>query len=144
MRTWILVAVLALIAAFTGCKKDDDSTSPDTDQYTNKLTLGTGMNATNFTLTGEGSAFTLSSGSALIYYRLESAADFGGAGVSIRVEKQSGGSYSTVGTYAYANPQNYGHIIMSAFTVASAGSYRATGLLTASSTTVASTTFTVQ
>jgi hypothetical protein len=142
MRTWILVAFLAVLTVTSGCKKDDDATSPT--QYTNKLTLGTGMNATNFTLTGEGTTFTRVGGSAMISYRLESAADYGGAGVSIKIEKSTGSSYTTVGTYAYANPQNYGHIIMSAFAVADAGSYRATGLLTASSATVATTTFTVQ
>lgn len=138
-----MIVALALVVACAGCKKDDSSTGSGSDQYTNKLTLGTGMNATNFTLTGEGTSFTRASGSAMIYYRLESAADYGGAGISIRIEKQSGSSYTTVGTYAYANPQNYGHIIMSAFAVTDVGSYRATGLLTASSTTVASTTFTV-
>lgn len=144
MRSLLMIALLASIVAFTGCKKDDESTSPVADQYTNKLTLGTGMNASNFTLAGEGTVFTRSGGSAMIYYRLESAADYGGAGISIRIEKQSGSSYTTVGTYPYANPQNYGHIIMSAFAVTDAGSYRATGLLTATSATVASTTFTVQ
>jgi hypothetical protein len=143
MRSTLVIIALTLVVACTGCKKDDSSTSTTPDQYTNKLTLGTGMNASNFTLTGEGTTFTRSSGSATIYYRFESAADFGGAGISIKIEKQSGSSYTLVGTYPYANPQNYGHIIMSAFVVADVGTFRATGLLTATSTTVASTAFTV-
>jgi hypothetical protein len=142
MRSITLAAALALLVTCSACKKDDPASS--TDQYSNKLTLGTGMNASNFTLTGEGSVFTRSGAAATIYYRLESAADFGGAGVSLKIEKQSGSSYTVVGTYPYANPQNYGHIIMSAFNVADIGSYRATGLLTATSAVVATTTFTVQ
>ncbi len=142
MRSTTLVAALVLLVTWSSCKKDDAVSS--TDQYSNKLTLGTGMNASTFTLTGEGSVFTRNAGVAAITYRLESAADFGGAGVSIKIEKQSGSSYTAVGTYPYTNPQNYGHIIMSAFNVADVGSYRATGLLTATSGVVASTTFTVQ
>jgi hypothetical protein len=142
MRSTLVIVALTLVVACIGCKKDS-TTSTTPDQYTNKLTLGTGMNATNFTLTGEGTTFTRTTGSAMIYYRLESAADFGGAGISIKIEKQSGTSYTLVGTYPYANPQNYGHIIMSAFAVADVGTFRATGLLTASSTTVATATFTV-
>jgi hypothetical protein len=142
MRSTMMIVALTLVVALTGCKKDDSSTNP-ADQYTNKLTLGTGMNTSNFTLTGEGSTFTRTSGMAMIYYRLESANDFGGAGISIKIEKQSGSSYTTVGTYPYSNPQNYGHIIMSAFTVTDAGTFRATGLITATSAAVASTTFTV-
>jgi hypothetical protein len=142
MRSITLAAALALLVICSSCKKDDPASS--TDQYTNKLTLGTGMNASNFTLTGEGGVFTRSGGVAAIYYRLESAADFSGAGVSIKIEKQAGSSYTVVGTYPYTNPQNYGHIIMSAFNVADVGSYRATGLITATSAVVATTPFTVQ
>jgi len=142
MRSFTLIATLALLVTCSACKKDDPASS--TDQFTNRLTLGTGMNASNFTLTGEGSTFNRAAGIATIYYRLESAADFGGAGVSIKIEKQSGSSYTVVGTYPYTNPQNYGHIVMSAFAVSDIGSYRATGLLTATSAAVATTTFTVQ
>lgn len=142
MRFFQALLVVAVVFSFSACKKDDPASSAD--QFTNKLTLGTGMNASNFTLTGEGTVFTRLSGTATIYYRLESAADFGGAGVSIKIEKQSGSSYTVVGTYPYTNPQNYGHIIMSAFAITEIGSYRATGLLTATSAVVATATLTVQ
>lgn len=141
MRFLTTIFIIAVMFILSSCKKDDSSTAA---QYTNKITLGTGMNASNFTLTGEGSVFTRASSAATIYYRLESAADLGGAGVSIKIEKQTGSTYSVVQTYAYSNPQNYGHIIMSAFNVTDVGSYRATGLLTSSSTVIAATTFTVQ
>lgn len=141
MRSITTILVVLLVLLLSGCKKDDPTSS---DQFTNKLTLGTGMNASNFTLIGEGTVFTRVGNSATIYYRLESAADFGGAGVSIKIEKQSGSSYTVVGTYAYSNPQSYGHIIMSSFGVSDIGSFRATGLLTATSIVVATTTFSIQ
>jgi hypothetical protein len=142
MRFLTTLFIIASMVMFSSCNKDDSSSSSD--QYSNKLTLGTGMNASNFSLIGEGNAFTRVSGTAIIYYRLESATDQGGGGVSIRIEKQSGSSYTIVGTYNYPNLQNYGHITMSSFNVSEAGSYRATGLLTSSSTTVATVAFTVQ
>lgn len=148
MRLFIMFFVTMVVLSVSGCNKKDESTPTQSDeqssQYTNKLTLGTSMVASAFTLGGETSTFTRQGGTAAIFYRLESAADFAGAGVSIKIEKQSGSSYSTIGTYPYANPQAYGHIIMSAFAVTDAGSYRATGLITASGASIASTTFTVQ
>jgi len=130
--------------ALDTCKKDDDPASSNTDQFTNKLTLGTGMNPSNFTLIGETTTFVRTGGTVPIYYRLESAADLGGSAVSIKIEKQSGSTYTTVVTYPYTNPQAYGHIIMAAFALGDAGSYRATGLLTVAGTTIASVNFTVQ
>ena len=58
MRSSTLIAALALLVTCSACKKDDPASSVD--QYSNKLTLGTGMNASNFTLAGEGSVFTRS------------------------------------------------------------------------------------
>jgi len=142
MRLLSTVLIIAAMFILSSCKKSDSS--PTSSQYSNKLELGTGMNASNFTLAGEGTAFTRSSGTAIIYYRLESANDLGGAGISIKIEKLSGSSYSSVGTYPFSNAQNYGHIIMSAFSVLDAGNYRASGLITGSITTIATATFTVQ
>jgi hypothetical protein len=142
MRNFIMLFAITSLFFCTSCKKEEGVN--DSNQFTNKLTLGTGMNASNFTLIGEGSSFTRIGGTVQIFYRLESASDFGGAAVSIKIEKQSGSNYTLVGTYNYPNPQNYGHIIMSSFNVTESGSFRATGMLTANSATVASTTFTVQ
>ncbi len=142
MRYSFLALAISICLILTACKKDDPASSSD--QYVNKLTLGTGMNASNFTLVGEGSSFTRGASYALIYYRLESVNDYGGAGISIKIEKQSGSNYTTVGTYSYPNPQSYGHIIMSSFTVTDVGSFRATGLLTNTSNVIATANFTVQ
>jgi hypothetical protein len=141
MRSFIYVLVAASLVMLSSCKKNDPASPADS--YTNKLTLGTGASLSTFALTGEGASFDRLGGVAVIYWRLESAADFGGAGISIKIEKQSGSTYTAVGTYPYANPQNYGHIVISSISVSDAGTFRATGMLTATSAVVATTTFTV-
>jgi hypothetical protein len=126
--------LLVLILAGACAKKDSSSTS----EFSNSLKLGTGMNASNFTLTGEGTVFQ--HGTA-IYFRLESGNDMGGSTVRISVNK--------VGTSDYVNHdypalQSYGHITMSSFSVSDPGSYTATGILLTGNVTVASISFTVQ
>jgi len=142
MRSLIIIAATALACAFSSCNEDEGSSGVST--FTNKLTLGTGANASNSALTGEGTAFRGLGGVAVIYWRLESASDFGGAGVSLKIEKHSGNSFTTIGTYPYATPKNYGHVVVSSISLADAGTFRATGLLTETSAEIASTTFTVQ
>ena len=142
MRIFTLVIVAAALMSLSACKKDDPASAVD--QYTNKLTVGSGMNASNFTLIGEGSALARTGPVTTVYYRLESAADFAGAGITIKVEKQTGSTYTAVASYPYSNPQAYGHIIMSAFAVVETGTYRATGMITATSAVVATTEFIVQ
>ncbi len=142
MRSLICIVALALTCMFSSC--DEDEPSASISKFTNKLTLGTGTNASNSVLSGEGTAFRGLGGVAVIYWRLESAADFAGAGVSLKIEKRSGSTYTTVGTYPYATPSNYGHVVVSSISLADAGTFRATGLLTETSAEVASTMFTVQ
>lgn len=139
-KTPVLFVLLLVLS--TSCKKEDTVTGSDS--FTNSLTLGTGMNASNLSLVGAGNTFTRMGGSVNVFYRLESAADLGGAGLSIKIEKHSTSGYTVIGTYAYSNPQNYGHIIMSSFSISDSGNYRATGLLTASATSIATVLFTVQ
>jgi hypothetical protein len=128
--------VLIIILASTACDKKDDSSS--TDEFSNSLKLGTGMNASNFTLTGEGTVFP--EGSA-IYFRLESKDDMAGSPVRITL-KNNGTSVSD--NYDYPSLQSYGHIYMSAIAVGTPGSYTATGILTTGNKTIASISFTVQ
>ena len=138
----ILTGVLLLLLSFSGCKKDDASTNAD--QYTDKLTVGLGLNSANlFQLVGEGSTFTYTS-NLMIYWRLESKDDMGGSSVTIKIEKLTSGTYTTVQSIPYPNPQSYGHIMLSSFPVTTTGSYRATGILTTGTKTVATCTFTVQ
>jgi hypothetical protein len=142
MRMIITLLACAAMLSLSSCKKDDPASAAD--QFTNKLTVGTGMNVTTFTLIGEGTTFSKTGSATTIYYRLESAADYGGAGISVKIEKQTGSTFTTLVTYPYSNPQNYGHIIMSAFAIVDAGTYRATGMITSTSSTVATATFIVQ
>jgi hypothetical protein len=97
-----------------------------------------------FTLINEGTAFTRLGANVTIYFRLESAIDMGGSNVTIKVEKESSGTWSDYNSFTFTNPQSYGHILLSAFSMPDAGSFRATGILATGSVTVASKAFTVQ
>jgi hypothetical protein len=142
MRSLTFILVLVLGSLLISCGEDDSASAVPT--FINKLTLGTGANASNSALTGEATAFRALGGVAVIYWRLESATDFAGAGVSLKIEKRSGDTFTTIGSYPYATSKNYGHVVVSSISLADAGTFRATGVLTESSTDVASTTFTVQ
>jgi hypothetical protein len=133
-----LVASLCVLCA--SCSNDDNPTIAV--QYSNKLTLGTGTNASNTSLTGESDEFRALGGVAVLYWRLESAADYAGDSVSLRIEKRVGDSYTPIGTYSTA--RSYGHVVVSSVSIANAGVFRATGFLTSTSTDVASKAFTVQ
>ncbi len=133
-----LLAGISLML-LVSCAGEDD---PTTVQFTNKLTLGTGTNASNSALTGETTEFRALGGVAVVYWRLESAADFGGADVALRIEKLIGGTYTAIDTHTTA--ANYGHVVVSSISIANAGKFRATGFIAATSAEVASTTFSVQ
>jgi hypothetical protein len=137
-----LLATMFLIGlTMMGCKKDETTTG--TDEFNDILALGTGLNATNlFQLTGESTTFQ--GVPKTIYWRLESQADMAGSAVSIKIEKLSGGVYSSFNTFNYNNPQTYGHIMLSSFSITQTGSFRATGILSALSKTVATKDFIVQ
>jgi len=128
--------LLLITLAVVSCSKKSDSTSSS--GFSNKLTLGTGLNSSNlFELTGVGTSFTAST---TIYFRLESAEDMGGSAVRLKINEQDG---TPIFTQDYPNPQSYGHILLSNFTITRAGSYVATGILVTGLKTVASINFTV-
>jgi len=130
--TGLLLLIIILAVA---CDKKSDSTK---DEYSNSLKLGTGMNASNFTLTGEGTVFQKQTA---IYFRLESKDDMAGSDVRISVTKTG---TSSVENHDYPSVQSYGHITMSAFSVTDPGSYTATGILLTGNKTIATIGFTVQ
>ena len=139
--TLAMTAALLLLC-FSGCKKDDASTNAD--QFTDKLTLGLGLNSSNlFQLTGETTTFTATP-NLMIYWRLESKDDMAGSAVTIKIEKLVSGTYTTVQSIPYPNPQSYGHIMLSSFPMTQTGSFRTTGILTTGTKTVATRDFTVQ
>jgi hypothetical protein len=129
--------LLLITLAVVSCSKKSDSTSSTV--FTNKLTLGTGVNPSNlFELTGVNTSFTAST---TIYFRLESADDMAGSAVRLQIEQQDG---TPVFSQNYPNPQSYGHILVSNFPpITRAGSYVATGILVTGSKTVASINFTM-
>ena len=140
MRTPLVILSASLALLLASCAGDDDPTSVP--KFSNRLTLGTGTNASNSALTGETSEFRALGGVAVIYWRLECEEDFGGADVSLRIEKLIGGSYTPIDTHQTA--ANYGHVVVSSISIANAGNFRATGLIASRSTEVASTAFTIQ
>jgi len=113
MKYFKLVIVTSLLLISFSCKKKDTGSD-----FTNKLTFGTGIVYTNFTLTGEGSTFSVTPGN--VAYRLESAEDFNGNPIKFVIQK-SGITYSTE---IYANnPKPTGHIFMTTPNYAQKGSY---------------------
>ena len=131
MKKIFILLLLAL--AVVSCSKKSDSTS----EFSNNIRLGTGFTSNYMDLVGVGTSFPVESS---IYFRLESADDMGGSAVRIKIDKQDGTPYAS---NDYANPQSYGHILLSTFSIPTAGSYKATGILVTGLKTVASINFTV-
>lgn len=133
MKKFIGLLLLVLLLAVS-CQKKDAS-----DEFSNSLKLGTGLNPSNlFQLTGEGTSFTKLTP---VYFRLESKDDMAGSMVRLHIV---GSSVAYDENWDFNNPQSYGHIFLSSFTLTEAGTYTVTGILVASSKTVASVTFTIQ
>ena len=139
-RSALLVLSLSVISLFW-CSPTKSDTG-----FSNKLTLGTGLNSANpFNLTGEATSFA---GGALLpltlYWRLESSNDMAGSAVTIDIKKLSNTTYLSYKSQTYSSTQNYGHIMVSSISIDSAGSFRATGILVTGNKTVSSVDFTVQ
>ena len=131
----IFFLLLITLAVVSCSKKSDSNSSPE---FTNKLTLGTGLNPSNlFQLTGEGTSFMASTS---IYFRLESADDMAGSAVRLKIDQQDG---TPISSQDYPSLQSYGHIFLSNFTITRTGSYVATGILVTGLKTVATINFTV-
>jgi hypothetical protein len=136
-RSAVLVLSLAVISLFWCSPTKSDNA------FSNKLTLGTGQSAANlFNLTGVSTSFT---GAPLtLYWRLESSDDMAGSQVTIDIKKLSNATYASYKSQTFANPSTYGHIMVSAIGIDTAGSFRATGILVTGNKTVSSVDFTVQ
>ena len=140
-QIWIPFIIIIMAVIFiNGCKKESSATSTS-DQYSNKLTLGTGMNG--FDLTGVTTSFSRIGGVANIYWRLESANDMGGSSVTLAIDRQGSSGWVSYNSTTYPSTQSYGHIMLSNVVVADTGSFRATGILVTGNATVATTNFTV-
>ena len=144
MKAVLITVISIFIIIASGCKKDSSNPSSGNDQYSNKLTLGTGVDYSRFLITGEGTSFFKIGGTTQIYWRLESANDMAGSTVNIKIEKQSGSTFVNDTSFTFTNPQSYGHITISSLTISKTGNFRATGLLINGNTTVASKEFSIQ
>jgi len=139
MKNVVFYLILCIGFFSIGCNKNSTDANSG---FSNKLTLGTGMNG--FSIVNEGTSFTRIGGNVTIYFRLESAADMAGSSVTIKIEKQSSGTWSSYNSFTFTNPQSYGHIVLSSFSMPDAGSFRADGILATGSVSVASKDFMVQ
>ncbi len=140
-KIFFQLLLVVLIITIQGCKKD--SATEPANSYSNKIELGAGLDQSNpFNLIG--TATTFSGIPALIYFRLESADDMGGSAVSISVQKLSGSNYANYYSFEYPNPQSYGHIIVSAFSIQDKGNYKVSAYLVNGNKFVAAKEFTVQ
>jgi len=138
MKYFAFILLFSVSILFNGCKEKSTESG---DEYSNKLTLGTGLNPANlFQLTGEGTNFNKN---VPIFFRLESKDDMAGSAVKIKIEVKSNGTYSDHKSFDFPNPQSYGHILLSSFTLDAAGSYRASGILTAGNKSIATKEFVV-
>jgi hypothetical protein len=92
------------------------------DQFTNRLTFGTGIGGNGFDLVNEGTTFTATPD---IWFKLESAEDMAGRAVRLYI---NGGTY---GTKDYKPTQDYGHYFLSSFRITDVGTFTVKGNLVA-------------
>ena len=128
--TGLLMVIILITSA---CEKDSSS-----DDFSNSLKLGTGINSSNFTLNGEGTVFLQGT---TISFRLESKDDMAGSPVRISINQVG---LAIFVDYDFPSIQSYGHIYMSSFNAPMPGNYTATGILTSGNKTIATIDFTVQ
>jgi len=131
-----ILFILILAAISFGCKKSSSDSS--TSEFSNNIQLGTGVNSANpFILTGVGTTFLAETA---IYFRLESQDDMAGSAVKIQVNRSNGSLYNS---FNYTNPQSYGHIMVSSFTISELGSFTVTGILVNGNKSIAGINITV-
>jgi len=83
--------------------------------YKNSLNFGTGLAGNGFDLAGENSTFSVAAVAGSLYFRLESADDMAGRAVRLY--------FDSVTNKDFPNPQQYGHILLSSFTITNPGTY---------------------
>jgi hypothetical protein len=143
-RNCIFIAFVFVILIMGGCKKEENTPTAVTNPYKNKLTLGTGADLENFLITGQTTTFSLSSGAPSIYWRLETENDMAGSDIQLNIDKLINGTPTAFTQYKYNNPQTYGHVFISMFSIKEAGTYKITAILVTGAVTIATQTFTLQ
>ena len=110
LRRTLFLGLLSFCLA-AGCGGGSSS------DFKNELSFGTGLAGNGFDLAGENTTFSLAllGPAAQIYFRLESAEDMAGRAVRLYLD--------SVTNKDFTNPQSYGHILLSAFTITNPGTY---------------------
>lgn len=106
LRALLLGLVCLASLSFTACGSGGD-------QFSNKLTFGTGIGGNGFELVNEGTTFTAPD----IWFKLESADDIAGRAVRLHIND------GTYGTKDYPAAQTYGHYLLSSFRITDVGAF---------------------
>ena len=117
-----LTLLASLLLIIFSCKKKEGS------DFTNKLTFGTAINYSDFSLTGEGTSFSVLAGN--VAFRLESEEDFEGNPVKFVIQK--GGFPYSIDIHT-SNPKPAGHIFITTKNYSQKGSYSVTAYIQKSS-----------
>jgi hypothetical protein len=130
----LIILMSFLISAFACEEKENKS------DFTNKLTFGTSINYSDFTLGGESASFSVTPGN--VSFRLESEEDFNGNPIKFVILK-NGSAYST--DIHSTNPTPTGHIFMTTKNYAQTGTYSVTAYIqkTGGDKTIANASFTM-
>jgi hypothetical protein len=132
-----LFFMIILFGALGSC--GDSSTSPRV--YTDSLTLGTGRRGDD--LVGETTEFT--GGLVIIYWRVESREEFGGANVEFVVERKNGVLYETVFQTINEFAGFNDHVLIASYYhTFGTGFFRATGFIGSAKRVVGPKDFTVR
>lgn len=106
MKKVFFLLIVSTIISLTSCIEK-------TDTFSDQISLGTGVNPTNyFELTGEGTEFQSINQSSIIYFRVESKEDLAGNDVLLEFRTLNNGLINSI---TRENPQDYGHILVSYF-----------------------------
>ena len=116
-RALVLSFVAFCLATAAGCGGGSSS------GYKNNLTFGTGLAGNGFQLANENTTFSLAmlGTQAQLYFRLESSDDMAGRAVRLY--------FDSITNKDFTNPQSYGHILLSGFSITNAGTYNVQGYL---------------
>jgi hypothetical protein len=109
MKTKILLFVTCFsLVFFNSCSKKEGES-----EFKNQITLGTGLNYSNyFELTGVSSDFYLVNGSVIIYFKVESKQDIAGNAIMLEFRNLQN---EVIHTISRPSTQDYGHMLLSSF-----------------------------
>jgi hypothetical protein len=117
-RAFVLSLVAFCLVTAAGCGGGSSSS------FKNSLTFGTAIGGNGFQLVNENTTFSIAMlTSSQLAFRLESADDMAGRAVRLY--------FDSITNKDFTNPQSYGHILLSSFTITNPGTYNVQGDLVA-------------